>query len=198
MEALEEEALPVETSSADRPELTMPPGGEAQAFEAAEVFPEAGLPPAYAGETGPDFSRWRHFWQIPLWVGIGITVVAGFFMFLAWQGGGFGFWFACTWLPFLFGVAVMALAWSTRNLPWLHVRVYQKPGQRPQRIAISLPLPLGLISWALRTFKHKIPDTGNVNIDEMVKALKHVSPDTPFSVDVNEGEDGEHVQVYIG
>jgi hypothetical protein len=119
-------------------------------------------------------------------------------MFLAWQASGFGFWFACTWLPFFLGVAVMALAWSTRNLPWLHIRVHQKEGERPQRIAISLPLPLGLISWALRTFKHKIPETGNVNIDEMVSALKYVSPDAPFSVDVNEGKDGERVQIYIG
>jgi hypothetical protein len=133
-----------------------------------------------------------------LWAGVGVTILGGVLMFLAWQGGGFGFWFACAWLPFLFGVAVMALAWSTRSLPWLHLRVYQKEGQRPQRIAISLPLPLGVISWALRTFKHKIPETGNVNIEEMVMALKHVSPDTPFSVDVNEGENGERVQIYIG
>jgi hypothetical protein len=119
-------------------------------------------------------------------------------MYLAWQSRGLGLLFACTWFPFLLGVAVMAFAWSTRNLPWLHIRIQQKPGERPERIAISLPLPLSLIAWGLRTFKHRIPNPGNMNYDDMVMALKHVSPDTPFSVDVDEGENGERVQVYIG
>ncbi len=195
------------------PEMPPPPSRAAQGSATADTVEASGAPPASPGDPGqgpvqgevlsppaigPDFSRWRQFWQIPLWVGAGITIVAGILMFLAWQGSGFGFWFACTWLPFMLGVAVMALAWGTRSMPWLHLRVSQKEGQRPQRIAISLPLPLGLISWALRTFKHKIPGTGNVNIDEMVMALKHVTPDAPLSVDVNEGEDGERVQIYIG
>jgi hypothetical protein len=147
---------------------------------------------------GSDFSRWRLFWQIPLWVGVGITILSGALMYLAWQSKGIGLLFACTWFPFFLGVAVMALAWSTRNLPWLHVRIQQKPGERPGHIAISLPLPLGLIAWGLRTFKHKIPNTGNVNLEEMIQALKNVSPDAPLSVDVDEGEDGERVQIYIG
>jgi hypothetical protein len=206
----------------EQPELTEEPVVPEMPFASAEVTqlqgsaPEAAAydrdfppveetrePPAQ-GEVvspptlGPDFSRWRHFWEIPLWVGVGITVLSGVLMYLAWQGSGLGFWFACTWLPFFLGVAVIALAWGTRNLPWLHVRIQQKRGERPQRINISLPLPLGVIGWALRTFRHKIPDTGNVNIEEMVKALKHVTPEAPFSVDVNEGQDGEHVQIYIG
>jgi hypothetical protein len=187
----------------DGPAFQAPAHGAA-AFE-QELPPERESgEPATRGEVispptiGPDFSRWRRFWQIPLWVGVGVTIVSGILMFLAWQGSGFGFWFACSWLPFLLGVAVMALAWSTRNLPWLHIRIAQKPGERPQHITISLPLPLGVISWALRTFKHKIPGTGEVNLEEMVMALKHVSPDAPFSVDVEEGKDGERVQIYIG
>jgi hypothetical protein len=37
------------------------------------------------------------------------------------------------------------------------------------------------------------------NLDEMILALRDVAKDgTPFFVDVNEGEDGEHVQVFIG
>ncbi len=187
---------------ADLPGEYSPPA-EAQPQEPAPSTGKASEPPAQ-GEVlppptiGPDFARWRSFWQIPLWIGVGITVFSGVLMFLAWQSRGFGLVFACTWFPFLFGVAVLAVAWGTRNLPWLHIRVQQKPGERPQRIAISLPLPLGVISWGLRIFKHKIPNTGNVNLEEMVMALKNVSPEAPFSVDVDEGEDGEKVQIYIG
>jgi hypothetical protein len=170
---------------------------EQPVVEEDETLPVQGevvSPPA----IGPDFSRWRHVWVIPLWIGMGITVLSGFLMFLAWQGSGYGLLFVCAWLPFLLGVGVMALAWSSRNLPWLHIRIQQKPGERPQRITISLPLPLGLIRLALRVFKDKIPQTGDINLEDMVMALKYVSPETPFSVDVDEGENGEHVQIYIG
>jgi hypothetical protein len=203
-ETLEEAVMPPAFHTPLDAPLIQEAAPQAGAFE-QELPPvgEAGIP-SPRGEVlsppsiGPDFSRWRSFWEIPLWIGVGITVLSGILMFLAWQGSGFGFWFACTWLPFLLGVAVIALAWGTRNLPWLHIRVQQKPGERPQHINISLPLPLGVIGWALRTFKHKIPDTGKVNLDEMVMALKHVTPEAPFSVDVEEGANGERVQIYIG
>ncbi len=145
----------------------------------------------------PAAKRWRSWWWIPMWVGIGITVLGGLFMYLAWNSGGFGFWFACAWFPFLFGVLIMALAWASRTARWLHLRVYQKPGEHPQKIAISLPLPLGLASWGARTFGRRIPNMENMNLDEMVMALKHATPESPFFVEVQE-DDGERVEIYIG
>jgi hypothetical protein len=142
--------------------------------------------------------KWRSFWWIPMWVGVGITVVAAWFMYWAWSASGFGFWFACTWLPFLLGVLVMALAWSSRTARWLHVRVHQKPGEKPERIAISLPIPLRLTAWFLRIFGKKIPNMGNTSLDEVIMALDATSPEAPFYVEVNEGDDGERVEVYIG
>jgi len=142
--------------------------------------------------------KWKSWWWIPMWVGVGITLVAAFLMFLAWQSGGFGFWFACTWFPFLLGVLVMALAWGSRTARWIHVRVTQKPGEKPGKIAISLPIPLHLTAWFLRTFRHRIPGLENTAVDEVIMALKVASPETPFYVEVNEGDDGEHVEVYIG
>jgi hypothetical protein len=39
----------------------------------------------------------------------------------------------------------------------------------------------------------------DTSLDEVILALKDVSEDeTPLFVDVNEGENGEHVQVFIG
>jgi hypothetical protein len=147
----------------------------------------------------PNLGYWRNWWRIPLWIGVGITILSGLLMYSVWQSTQMSFWFACTWFPFLFGVAVMALAWSTRNLPWLHLRINQKPGERPQKIAISFPLPTRLMAWLLRTFGHRIPNMENVNnLDEVLLALGKTRPETPISIEVNEGEDGEKVQIYIG
>jgi hypothetical protein len=146
----------------------------------------------------PSALKWRSFWWIPMLVGVSITLVAAVLMYSAWNASGFGFWFACTWFPFLLGVTVMALAWASRTARWLHVRVEQKEGESPQRIAISLPIPLRLTAWFLRTFGHKIPHLGNTGLDELIVALDATSPETPFYVEVNEGANGEHVEVYIG
>ncbi len=151
-----------------------------------------------AGFSEGRVRKFRSWWWIPMWIGVAITVVAGGLMFLAYQSGGFGFWFACTWFPFLLGVAVMALAWGSRSARWLHVRVHQKEGERPQNISISLPLPLHLIAWFLRHFGSYIPNLDATGLDEVILALDKTSPDTPLYVEVNEGSNGERVEVYIG
>ena len=146
----------------------------------------------------PSAMKWRNFWWVPMWVGVGVTVISALFMYWAYSGSGFGFWFACSWFPFALGVMVMALAWASRSARWLHVRVYQKAGQKPERIAISLPIPLHLTAWLLRVFGKKIPNMGETSLDEVIMALDATSPEAPFYVEVNEGDDGERVEVYIG
>jgi hypothetical protein len=151
----------------------------------------------------PGMDKWRNWWWIPMWVGVGIMVVSALLMYWAWESSGVGFWFACTWFPFTLGVIMMAMAWASRSARWLHVRITQKPGERPQKIAISLPLPIRLTSWFLRIFGRFIPQTEVNGLDgdvlaEAVLALETTSPEAPFYVEVNEGEDGERVEVYIG
>lgn len=202
---------------ANKEELSEESGTEGAVYSQAEpqlVFPEE-QPPAPEGihtpqpeqapeeeaagpQIDPGLKKWRRYWWIPLWVGVGITVVSASLMYVAWARGGFGFWFACTWFPFALGVLVMALAYASRTARWLHVRVHQKPGESPRNISISLPIPLRLTAWFFRTFKGKIPGMGNTGIDELIMALEATNPDTPFYVEVDEGEDGERVEVYIG
>lgn len=178
------------------PEVTSP----APPPPAEEVFspqPEDPQPQPAASPASPAMQKFRHFWLIPLWIGIAITVGGAGLMYTAYRASGIGFWFACMWFPFLFGVFVLALAWATRNAPWLHVRVHQKPGESPQNIAISFPLPLRLSAWFLRIFRGRIPHMENTNLDEIVMGLENITPDHPFSVEVDEG-DGERVEIYIG
>ena len=147
-----------------------------------------------------DADKWRRWWTIPLWIGVGITIVGGVLMYAAMQATGTSsFWFACAWLPFLLGIAVIVLAWSSRNVRWIHIRVRQSPGERPQTIALSFPIPIRLTAWILRHFGHHIPNMEHTGLDEIILALgDKTSPETPFYVEVDEGEDGEKVEIYIG
>ncbi len=146
-----------------------------------------------------DMEKWKRWWFIPVWVGAGITVIGGGLMYWAWRASGFGFWFACTWLPFLLGVMVLSLGWGSQRSPWLHVRVHQKSGETPQKIAISFPIPIRFTAWLLRTFGHFIPNMDATGLDEVILALGDTKDqEIPFFVDVDEGKDGEKVQVFIG
>jgi hypothetical protein len=192
-------AAPVAQLSASQPEVEARLQGASQVEPAiiVEDLPENEAPAAHP-EINESIDKWRKWWWVPMWVGIAVTVSSGILMFLAWQAGGYSFWFACSWFPFLLGVAVMALAWSSRTARWLHLRVHQPSGEWPQKIAISIPLPLRLTAWFFRTFGRHIPNMQNTSIDEIIMALEHTSNQAPFYVEVDEGERGERVEIFIG
>jgi hypothetical protein len=146
----------------------------------------------------PRIEKWKRWWMLPLWVGVGVTVAAGFLMFLVYQATQVSFWFACTWVPFLIGVALIFIAWGLRRSRWIHVRITQAPGEWPRHIAFSIPLPLGLAAWFIRTFKKWIPSMSHGNIDEVIDGLSSITSDEPFYIEVEEGEGGERVEIFIG
>jgi hypothetical protein len=171
-------------------------GGPAGAEAGADPAPE----PA-AAETVPevDLEKWRRWWVVPMWVGTGILLVGTLLMYGAYRAGGFGFWFGCATLPFLVGVLVMALAGFSQTARWLHIRVKTGQEEWPRNIAISLPLPIGLTAWFLRTFGSRIPKLRETGVDELIMALgEHTSSKAPLYINVDEGQGGEKVQVYIG
>ena len=171
--------------------------------EGAEDAFSAEAGPTFGGESGEGLDaiaeKVRGFWYIPLWIGTGVTVLGGLFMFWAMRASGFGFWFYCSWLPFLLGILVIALAAGSRTSRWLFLRVKQAPGEKPKNITLGFPLPLGLAGWGLRNFGHMIPQLDKTGVDEILLALDEMpSGDAPLIVDVHDEEDGEHVQVFIG
>ena len=176
-----------------------PPASAGGQDVAASAEPQIllGSPPA---EPPLDARKWRRWWTIPLWIGVGLSVVGGVLLYAAVQStGSVNFWFFCAGVPFTLGVLAIILAWQSRTSPWLHLRVQQAPGNSPQRIAISMPLPIRLTAWFLRTFGHKIPSMDGQELDQIILAVgKNTSPENPIYIQVDEGENGEKVEIYIG
>jgi hypothetical protein len=141
----------------------------------------------------------RRLWQIPLWIGIFITVLSALGMYAIMRGPGLNFWFYFMLLPLLLGVAVTALAAGSRAARWIYVDVHQQPGEHPGHIFLGFPLPLKLTAWFLRTFGPMIPDLKKTNVDDIIQVLESgFNGKDPLVVHVDEGEGGERVQVYIG
>ncbi len=182
--------------------------------ESAEAEPEAYETEAGAGaETDSGFSspnsapelertaaKARSLWQIPLWIGVGFTVLSALGMYAVMNNAGTNFWFYCLMMPLFLGVAVIAFAGWSRTAHWLFVNVDRsRTEDGPRRILIGFPLPLGLASWFLRLFGNRIEGLKNNDVDGMVQAISMVQTvHEPLIVNVDDSEDGERVQVYIG
>jgi len=141
----------------------------------------------------------QRLWQIPLWIGIAITVLSAWGMNTLVQAARFNFWFYCLSALLLLGVLVIVASIGSRTARWLFVDVHQKPGERPARIFLGFPLPLKPAAWFLRRFGHYIPDLKKTNVDKVIQMIETgFTGEEPLVVNVEEGEESERVQVYIG
>jgi hypothetical protein len=93
-------------------------------------------------------------------------------------------------------LAVLLSFWS-QYAYWLHVRIREKNGTR---IAISLPLPIVIIQFALRFAGRYVGEENAANLftaSELLTALGE--QDEPLcKVTAVDDDDGDQVQVYIG
>ncbi|HUG34700.1 MAG TPA: hypothetical protein VMJ90_08015 [Anaerolineales bacterium] len=166
------------------------------------------IPPAansgYERSEAPEFdqikARARRFSLIPLWTGIGITLLSAWIIYAIQQSAGTNFWFYCMILPLMLGVLLIALGSGGRSSRWIYINVDRrdvKPGDGPRNITLGFPLPLGLASWFFNTFGANLqglgPQKGQA-IADMLEATKHTNE--PLMVNVE--DDDAHVQVYIG
>lgn len=156
------------------------------------------------GSAAPEFetvkARARRFIMIPLWIGVFITVFSAWGIYSVQQNAGVNFWFFCLMLPLLLGVLLIALSTAGQGSKWLYVNVDRKNAQDwPENIAFGFPLPLGLTAWFLRNFGHTIHGLRNTNVDEIIQVLDATgTSEAPLIINVDDSENGEHVQVYLG
>ena len=142
-------------------------------------------------------NRLKRWWILPFGIGLLITILGAIWMYSGYLANGFGWGFWLAWIPFLLGIGIIALSYQTSRSVWLHVRIKQKPGETPQRISISLPMPIKLTRWFFSAFGNKIPGLKDQPIDNYAEILETLSPEEPFYVHVDE-DDGEEVEVFIG
>jgi len=152
--------------------------------------------PSISPEEKHRLNQLKRWWILPFGVGLLITILGAVWMFNGYMNNGFrwGFWLA--WIPFLLGIFILSVSFQTSHGVWVHVRVKQKPGERPQRIAISLPMPIGIIRWFFQNFGHRISGLKDQPVGQYVDILENLSAEEPFYVHID--EDGEEVEVFIG
>jgi hypothetical protein len=78
------------------------------------------------------------------------------------------------------------------------VNVDQRSGEWPRHITLGFLLPLGLASWLLQNLGHSLRGMKRQRVEEMLSLLAAANVREPLIVNVDEGERGERVQVYIG
>ncbi len=146
-----------------------------------------------------NIKKWHYWWMFPFWVGVGITILGGLFMYQAMQSNGLGLWFFCAILLSLLGIFITLLSWESRSAPWLNLRIRQKPGQKPQHFTLNFPLPVKPTVWFLRMFGSRIPSLNGTSIDDVILAIANTTDaQNPIYIQADEGQGGEKVEIYIG
>ena len=181
---------------------------EENAEEVQAEIEVLGAPSGMGGERSdaPEFDEVRRrahrFSGAFLWIGILITVFTAWGMFGIQQNAGVNFWFVCLGAPLTLGILMIVLGASSKTSRWMYVnvdRTRSRDQDGPRKITIALPLPLGLVAWFLRNFGARIEGLRNTNVDEVVEAISMAKNITePLIVHVDDADDGERVQVFIG
>ena len=168
--------------------------GEPASPEPATVEPAAARSEPAAGWEAP--AHWSRFWIYPALVGGGLLLVGALIMGLVYATGATSGWRVCGWLPMIVGLLVALLAWWSRTARWLHLRIRE---QDKPKMMISFPLPLTLAAWAVRIAQPFVPKLKETAADDLIIALRDsTGRGEPFFLDVEDDEEGEHVQVYVG
>lgn len=138
----------------------------------------------------------RHWWQVPFWIGAALLIAGAFTLAGALSSGAICIVMLCGLPLLLIGIVAIIVAWFARNGPWVHIRVkHSRPGDRD--INLSVPLDLGVMT--VRVAEPFVPQMKKTGVDDVIVSMKdNVQKDKPLIIDVNDDEDGEHVQVIVG
>lgn len=144
-----------------------------------------------------EIAKWRSWWMIPFWIGSAIILLAGLWMNASYQAAGTNFWFYCSWVPMLIGLGLAIIGVMSQRSRWLHIRIKQRK-DTPARVALSFPFPIGVTAWLLKTFGGMIPGLEETALDEVILALGNETGENPLFIQVDDDEDGEQVEIFIG
>jgi hypothetical protein len=177
-----------------------------------EATQESSPQPVQAGADAPpgalpDMQRFRRLSYIPFGVCLLLLALSTWgTVALSRRVGGqitVGFLVALILLVLLCLCTVLSFLMT--RVPWLHVRVRNKPHNRDsgkhRGFAISLPVPLNLAQWGLRVGQRYVSQEQGTQLDLAATVLRSVKHDVgkpgsdPIMVDID--DEDERVQVYI-
>jgi uncharacterized integral membrane protein len=179
-----------EDNAEDEPQVIMPApidtGERSDAPELEQVRKRAGF-----------------FSNAILVIGILSTVLFSWILFSIQQNAGLNFWFYCFSMPLFFGVLLIVLGVGSKNSRWIYVnvdRTNSKDKDGPRKISIAFPLPIKFAGWFIKNFGSRIDGLKNTNVDDVVQAIAMANKSftDPIIVHVDDNDDGEKVQVFIG
>lgn len=181
---------------------TADPQPEAQAADGETTDEKSRPVGSYASHISLEevarMNRLKNWWLLPFSIGLILLFLGAIWMYAGYRDAGFGFGFWIAWVPFLLGIFIVAVSVRTSKSVWLHLKVKQAPGEKPEQINLSLPLPLNLAKWFFTAFGEKITGLDNKGIGDIPSILENLTPEEPFYVHVNDDDDGEEVEIYIG
>jgi len=132
-------------------------------------------------------SRW-----IMLSIGTLLSAIGG------WLGSLGGWWWMAAVPLLLIGLPLLVLVVLSWHSIWLFVSINTSEDW-PRRIVFSLPVPLKLAGWAIRNFGSALDPLQKSALDELLVTLEeNVRHSEPISIEVDEGDGGERVRVYLG
>ncbi len=141
-------------------------------------------------------AQWARFWIYPLLAGGGLLILGALVLGLVYALAAASGWRVCGWLPMIAGLLVMLLALWSRRAKWLHVRFSKRGGRRR---ALSFPLSLTLAAWGVRLARPYVPQLKDTVVDDLIIALRDsTARGEPLFIDVQDGEEGERIQLYVG
>lgn len=178
--------------------------GEEASAETEVYMPKPGMSGERSDAPEIDEVRLRahRFSTAFLWIGILMTIFTAWWMFSIQQNSGLNFWFYCLGMPLTLGIVLIALGAGSRTSRWLYVNVDRSQSRDqdgPQRISLAFPLPLGFAGWFIRNVGRHIEELRDKNVDaiaDMIALAKNMNE--PLIVHVDDSDDGEKVQVFIG
>lgn len=148
---------------------------------------------APGGAIVPGADRFRRYWEVPFAVGLILLGVAGLCI-----GSVSGLLLLlCGWSAFVVAAIIALVGWWSRTAAWVHVRIREYDGDR---LAISLPLPMGLAGWGLGMARRFVDDETRANLDlaaGLLDMFRESATGEPVMIEIDD-EDGDHILVAIG
>jgi hypothetical protein len=133
-------------------------------------------------------------WRVVFGVGVAVLAGGGFLLMRAYTREGMPA-LPWGWVLFVLGLVVLLLGWWLERARWFTLRLREHGGPA---FTIALPLPLGLVVGMLRVAKPFVPQLREMEADQLILAMRdELQAGRSFVVNVDEGEDGDRVEVYF-